>query len=433
MNPKSRLAACLSVSVILGFGLTTRTALLESNDSRSRNDPGVSSPAPPDLFHDMENSEATTRLPSTIALGHSRALDEDGSGFGPQNTAAPAQQPSPGEKTVDQTEKNIKVLKGMPASQLIPVMNFMSVSLGVNCAACHVGSPGKWEFDKDDKEEKGAARKMIQMTMDINKTSFNNRRQVTCNTCHRGSEHPVGMPSLPFVPQPAAERSAPATRVPLPTADQVIAKYLAAVGGQAALEKQKTRVLTGVQVTSEGTSIPFEMYQAGPDKIAAVLKAPGGGGMSTVFNGTTGYSLSPRGASEITGDQLEILKRTASLYAPAHIAELYPKIRIAGRDKIGDRPVIVAISPISEHVQTRLYFDAENGLLLRVLNLIDTPIARIPQQTDYEDYREVDGVKVPFTVKQSLLDTRSSWTRKFSEIKANVPIEDSKFAPPAKS
>src|SRR5258705_12557017 len=120
MNPKSRLAACLSVSVILGFGLTTRTALLESNDSRSGNDPGVSSPAPPGLFHDMENPEATTRLPSVIALGHSRVVGEDGSGFGPQNTAAPAQQPPSGEKTVDQTKKNIKVLKGMPDSQLIP-------------------------------------------------------------------------------------------------------------------------------------------------------------------------------------------------------------------------------------------------------------------------------------------------------------------------
>jgi photosynthetic reaction center cytochrome c subunit len=431
MNPKSRLAACLSVSVILGFGLTTRTALLESNDSSSRNEPGVTTPAL--LFHDMESPGATTRLPSAIALGHSRAPDEDGSGFGPQNTAATVQQQPPSaEKTVDQTQKNIKVLKGMPASQLIPVMNFMSVSLGVSCAACHVGSPGKWEFEKDDKEEKDVARKMIQMTMDINKTSFNNRRQVTCNTCHRGSEHPVGIPALPFVPAPAAEHPAAPSKDPLPTADQVIAKYLAAVGGQAAVEKQKTRVLTGVQVTSEGTSVPFEMYQAGPDKIAAVLKAPGGGGMSTIYNGTTAYSLSPRGAGEISGDQLEILKRTASLYAPAHMAELYPKLRIAGRDKIGDRPVIVAVSPISEHVQTRLYFDAENGLLLRVLNFVDTPIARIPQQTDYEDYRDVDGVKVPFTVKQSLLDTHSSWTRKFSEIKANVPIEDSRFSPPAK-
>src|SRR5215510_6880807 len=103
------------------------------------------------------------------------------------------------EQTMEQKYKNIQVLKGLPATQMRPMMNYISASLGVNCAFCHVKTGDQWEFDKDDNNHKKTARKMIQMTMDINKNSFPGRVQVSCYTCHRGNEHTVGVPPLPHV------------------------------------------------------------------------------------------------------------------------------------------------------------------------------------------------------------------------------------------
>src|SRR4051812_1187669 len=70
---------------------------------------------------------------------------------------------APPEKTVEQTQKNIQVLTGLPASQLIPVMNYMGSSLGVKCTFCHVNKDGNWDFPSDEKPEKSTAREMIKM------------------------------------------------------------------------------------------------------------------------------------------------------------------------------------------------------------------------------------------------------------------------------
>src|SRR6266542_602749 len=102
------------------------------------------------------------------------------------------------EKTVEQVQKNIKVLNGLPESQLIPVMNLMGASLGVRCSYCHVNKDNKWDFVADEKPEKQTAREMIKMVLAINKTSFRGNTEVGCFTCHRGQTGPVGIPILPL-------------------------------------------------------------------------------------------------------------------------------------------------------------------------------------------------------------------------------------------
>src|SRR5512146_2696832 len=102
---------------------------------------------------------------------------------------APAQN---APKTAEQQFKNIQVLKGIPADQLIPTMQFISASLNVECTFCHV----EHQFDKDDKKPKQIARKMVQMQMAINANNFEGHQEVTCNTCHRGSTDPVSVPAI---------------------------------------------------------------------------------------------------------------------------------------------------------------------------------------------------------------------------------------------
>src|SRR5689334_6935900 len=134
------------------------------------------------------------------------------------------------DKPVEAVRKNIKVLNGMPDSQLLPVMNIMGASLGVKCDFCHVAEPGK--FPLDDKPAKNTARQMIQMTQAINKTNFDGQTEVSCNTCHRGSTHPVSVPAFAAAaaaaPNTAANAPGERAAETRPSVDDVFNKYVQA-------------------------------------------------------------------------------------------------------------------------------------------------------------------------------------------------------------
>ena len=93
-------------------------------------------------------------------------------------------------KKAEEQFKNIQVLKGIPADQLIPSMQFITASLGVECDFCHV----QGAFEKDDKKPKQTARKMMDMMFAINKENFGGHREVTCYSCHRGNAKPLATP-----------------------------------------------------------------------------------------------------------------------------------------------------------------------------------------------------------------------------------------------
>ncbi|HEV7375138.1 MAG TPA: c-type cytochrome [Pyrinomonadaceae bacterium] len=334
-----------------------------------------------------------------------------------------------GDKPVEQTHKNIQVLKGLPDSQLIPVMQFMGTSLGVNCAFCHVNTGGKWEFEKDDKPEKITARKMIQMQFDINKGNkdiFGATGAVSCYTCHRGQTKPQVMPMLP-ASLPAGEAKAAEA---LPTVDQVLDKYIQAMGGRAAIEKLKSRVMKGSQVMADGTAIPVETYQAAPDKVVSILTTPKQGVMMSGYNGHVGWVKNQRGQHEMSGAQLTEMKRSADFYGDLKFKQIFPGLEVVDREKVGDRDAYILASQASPTRIEKLYFDTQTGLLLRIVSITQTMLAPIPDQTDFEDYRDVDGVKIPFTIRQSTVDARNGWTRKYTDIKQNVPVDDAKFNPP---
>jgi hypothetical protein len=340
-----------------------------------------------------------------------------------------------GDKPVEQTRKNIQVLKGLPESQLFTVMNFIRSSLGVSCAYCHVNSGGdKWEWEKDDKPTKVIARKMMQMQFALNqgnKDIFATTGGVTCYTCHRGQTKPAVMPSLPQ-PPPAggAAGEAKTETAPLPTVDQVLDKYVQAIGGEAAFKKLNTRVMKGAQITADGTSIPIETYQAAPNKLVSILTTPKQGLMMSGYNGTVGWSKNARGQREMSGAQLALMKRASDFYGDIKPREAFPNLTVTGREKIAERDAIVLTSKVSDTRIERLYFDAQTGLLLRILAITQTLLAPIPEQTDFDDYREVDGIKLPFTIRQSYVDPWVGWTRKYTEIKHNVAVDDAKFNPP---
>ncbi len=379
---------------------------------------------------------------------------------GPQNQlvtfdpAVPSQSPTaaaaPQEKTVEQVEKNIKVLNGMPQSQFIPAMNYMAASLGVRCNFCHVNKNGQWDYASDEKEEKATARLMIKMVLDLNKTSFHGNPEVSCYTCHRGRTSPVGLPPLPLPipsPRPPAPGASPgaagssgapgaavqATPRPAgPSTDDILNKYLAAVGGQAAIDKIKSRVMKGSVATANGMTGTYEIDQTGPDKAYESFVTQRGT-MERAVNGSAGWEKNPQGVHELSGQQLSDLKVSMQLFRNLKLKEQYTRFRGPRKDKIGDRDVYILEGTTTDNKRERLAFDAESGLLLRRITYTPTMIGIIPEQTDFEDYRDVDGVKLPFLIRVSSVDAGNPIiTRKFDEIKLNAPVDDTRFnQPPA--
>lgn len=328
------------------------------------------------------------------------------------------------QKTAAEVYKNIQVLKDLPAEQLDQVMTYMSGSLGVKCNFCHV--PQQWE--KDDKEEKQTAREMIKMTFAINRDSFKGRTEVSCATCHNGKSHPQGMPVLgeSLWQRPVIERP----KETLPTIDQVIDKYVTAIGGKEAAEKIASRQIKATRTDVDGSMVPAEIFIKAPDKMLVETTYPKFVSMNG-FDGAKGwFSSDAKTFEEMHTDDTEQFRRDAQFFQPAHIRDIYKEMTVAGSDKINDKEVYVVRAITQKDGRERLYFDKQTGLLVRRYAATRLPIGVYPTIVDYDDYRAFEGVKMPYSIKWSV--PGQTWSWKITEVKQNKAIEDTKFNAPKK-
>jgi outer membrane lipoprotein-sorting protein len=216
----------------------------------------------------------------------------------------------------------------------------------------------------------------------------------------------------------------------LPSADEIFSKYAAALGGQAAIDKLKSRTAKGTITQANGNSFQFELSQAAPDKFYLLVTTPQGT-IERGFNGQVGWEKTARGVREITGVELVNFKAANGLFSLLKLKEQYSRPPRVRKDKLGDREVYIVDGTTTDNRRMRLYFDANSGLLLRRTTTMPTIIGIIPDQTDLEDYREADGLKFPFTARTAILEVGNpTSTRTFTELKLNVPVDDSKFNMP---
>jgi photosynthetic reaction center cytochrome c subunit len=368
-----------------------------------------------------------------LALGTAAVLAVCGvvmGGAKAQSSGAPAN--SAGPKKAEEQFKNIQVLKGIPADQLIPGMQFISASLGVECEFCHV----EGAFEKDDKKPKQTARKMIEMMFAINKENFDGHREVTCYSCHRGSTDPVGTPAvMAEEPKGMGEKKAEeegggagAKEASGPTADQLLDKYLQSVGGAAAIEKVTSRVMNGT-ITFGDRNVPIEIFSKNPDKRISFTHTPDGDSV-TAFDGHEGWLGVPgRPVREMHGPDIDAASMDADLHFAVHLKGMLSETRVEGAEKVGDRDAYLVIGQREGKPPLRLYFDEQSGLLVRLVRYGDTPLGRMPTQIDYADYREAGGVKIPF--RWTLARPNGRFTIQLSEVQENVPVDDAKFVKPA--
>lgn len=354
--------------------------------------------------------------------------------------AARAAQPPQGQQPAEAVFKNVTALKGVPVDEFMGTMGFISNAMGLTCTSCHIGNDGGgWEaYASDDNPRKVMTRRMIQMVTAINRDHFGGRQVVTCVSCHNGNIRPKTTTDLAAYYQdvPTTDEPTDIVRqaVGAPTADQVLDKYIQAIGGA-----QRVASLTSLvaKATYEpygvAGKLPAEVYAKAPGQLTTVVDWPFGLVTGT-YDGRNGWSaqpdaLSPLGVRALAKGELEGAKMDAELFFPARVKQSLTNWRGAVPTALGDTDVYAIQGTSASGLPVKLFFDAESGLLLRLVRWAQTPIGRNPTQVDFDDYRDVAGVKIPF--KRTVAWQSGRGVYELTDVQANVPVDAAKFAKPA--
>ncbi len=336
------------------------------------------------------------------------------------------------EKTTDEVFKNIKVLKGMPAYQLLPTMHYFEASLGFECSNCHV----RGHNDSDKKPEKRKARKMIQMMEYINKNDFDGKQMVTCYTCHRGNATPKTIPAVMTAAMMKYEKnnedSDNLINVPnrLNTAEEIVAKFQQAIGGKDAFEKITSLKLEGTVSAGNGRNFQLTIYKKAPDYYFSSSESHFGT-FERGYNGETGWEKSQFGVRQIDQPDIQDLKLDADLYSPLDFLKNYSNLKFTDVKVLNNDTVYVVEGTSSKIRRYKFYFSTRTGLLLREIRFDKTLLGNLQIQTDYLHYANVNGVLFPDDLH--VADYERDEEIKYSNISANVPVESSIFEMPPKN
>ena len=351
-------------------------------------------------------------------------------------------QSAPQEKApmAEDVFKNVQLLKGIPVDEFMETMGFFSASLGLNCVDCHTAqSEGNWAHFADDTPLKQTARRMISMVADMNRNNFGGARALTCYTCHRGDQRPKVVPSLALQYGPPLEDPNEIEVIPrtgVPAADEIFDKYLEALGGTQRLQNLTSFVAKGTYsgYDTDHEKFPVEIFAKAPGQRTTIVHMRIGGSVEDsvrTYDGRDGWIAAPDKPMPLmilTGGNLNGAKLEAMVSFPAEIKQTFRQWRV-GLTTIEDRDVQIVQGTGPAQPPVKLYFDAKSGLLVRMVHYSESPVGRTPTQIDYDDYREVAGVKFPFHWTVTWTDGQTS--TELSEVQPNAPIDNARFARPA--
>jgi hypothetical protein len=262
---------------------------------------------------------------------------------------------------------------------------------------------------------------MLRMVIDLNARHFGGQPIVTCFTCHNGKPRPALQPPLPQ-PVPPDESAPAETKAPV-TVATLIQKYVAAVGKE--LTPATPRVFKGTSKSPSGPAVPATIAEAG-EKMRMDLQLPDGSTITRANDSKGGWVRDKNGVRDLQPEDLIRVGLSRRGFAPFYTSNIGPDTRVDS-DKIGERNAWLVVTPAA-----RYWFDAESGLLLRRVVFYDSPVGRMPEQTDFDDYRDAGGARLPFLTRVSLVDPWVGGTRQAETIQIGVAIAPGEFEKPPK-
>ena len=232
-----------------------------------------------------------------------------------------------------------------------------------------------------------------------------------------------------FSAHPQSPSGSPPGSAATPSGEQIIARYVEAIGGRAAWESLRSRTSLG---TIEFTSIPLSgtvmIHEKAPNRVLQVVIVEGAV-FRQGFDGRVAWSDDPQdGVKTKSGEELSEAARDADFYRPININKMYSKIAVTGQEEIEGRTAYLVEATSTDGTVEKVDFDAQSGLIVRAIAQRHVGQNVTTFQQDLQDYREVDGVKLPFTVVQT--GGGAPFTIHFGEFHHNVDLEDSEFAKP---
>jgi photosynthetic reaction center cytochrome c subunit len=338
-------------------------------------------------------------------------------------------------------------------------MGVMSASVGFDCSECHIGA-GTDKVDwAADNPKKVTARRMVLMVAAINRDNFGGQQMVTCWTCHHGRDHPATTPALETVYGPGSTEMDDVLRQEPgePPAEQIIDKYIEAIGGAQRLAGLKSYIDKGKSIGfgGFGGGGAVSIFAKSPDQRTVFIdftETPDRGDETRSYNGKVGWLRTPLNVLseyELTGGELDGARLDALMGFPGQLKQALTNLHVSLPTTISDLPgpssqtaresgegvgkdrvVNVVQGSGPRGILVTMYFDKQTNLLLRVVRYAKTPIGRVPTQIDYADYRDIgNGIKMPFHMTFAWLDGRDAIH--LTEVQPNVPIDEKWFGRPA--
>ena len=344
------------------------------------------------------------------------------------------------ERTAGEVFENVQALQDVTVDDFMTLMGLMTAAVGGDCASCHKDAGtnvADWAFDTPRKIK---AREMSTMVQEINRDHFGGQQVVSCWSCHRGQYRPILTPTLDqvygepaFLPEDLVYGSVPDLAPP----DEIIDRYLEAIGGEQQLAAVTTMTATGTSVGFRGFGggATVELYAKRPDQRSLILRYEVADRDATVrsYDGTIGWIKTPLnvlGEYQLHGSELAGARLDAMLTFPDQIKTVLRRLRTLEPQEINGEYLDVVQGDMvgGDGMFATLYFDPETGLLVRAVRYGSSPIGRMPTEIDFEDYRDVGDIKVPHRITFIWLDGRDAI--QLEQVQLNEPIDPEKFHRP---
>lgn len=217
----------------------------------------------------------------------------------------------------------------------------------------------------------------------------------------------------------------------LPKAEDLLKKMVEALGGEEAHAKLRNRVTTGT-IEFVGADVRGEILskEAAPNLSFVVMRLGELGEMTQGFDGTVLWQHSQmHGPRIMEGEERDAMIRQAEFNAPVHWKRLYKKVETTGTDVVGtDDCYVVTLTPADGGAAERWFLSKSSGLVLRGEIVMKGALGVVNIQTDYGDYKTVDGVKIPHTLVQTAMNMKLRTT--VERVEHNVELPRSAFTPP---